>query len=258
LVERHFQPILRKSAKELKERLVADGYTFQTRIINTVSLFLAMVKLWEDYVTEMKLPFTYAEFFEIAIDKITTQSEQLNRTNRLAMFFDSISVLLNKVNGLTMGKELKIETAESVTIISEDNKTTKEIRLGKDTRILFLRINIIQQYYKQLQGMEALKPAALMMYLRDHPAYIGKIKSTRFQWNTSTDVAADLNGKAERHVVLESTNTSAIALNYDLLGVDFDKLQETAPVNTGGMEECLGNIENRQQVLPLEAADVPF
>ena len=232
LVQQHFQKQQRIIFKELKKDLQAEGNTFQTRILNTVSLFCAMVKVYEKHAAELKLPFTYEEFYQVAKKKIIQQSEAISSTNRMSIFFNTMQVLLNRERGgITMGKEFKIEIHETVKV-RIDKKTEREYELHQPTKVLFIRLNVIHPLYKDIEKGEALKMNALMTYFRDHPAWIGNVKSTQFKWEEETRVAANIEGKVESKMRTARTKTSAIALNYEMLmkeGIDLEKFDTEAP-----------------------------
>lgn len=250
LVEKHYKEILRKTAKELKLKMDTDGLVFQTRMLNIVSLFAAMVKFWETYAPEMKFPFTYADFETIAINQITSQSEQLSQGNQLSVFFDTIALLMNKVNGLMMGRELKVDSLMSITVL-KNGKKTEEIHFKKSTKVLFLRLNLIQPLYKSIHGNESLKPAALNMYLKDHPAHIGIVKSTRFEWNETQDMAEG-NGDMRKKVIRQTINTSCVALDYEvltsILGFELERFQESTAFPNEGEAPSLESLAETGQL----------
>lgn len=229
-VANNFQKIQRSVFKELKESVSKSGLGYQTRILNTVSLFAAICKLWEDLAPELKLPFTYKEFFAIAKAKILSQSEAILSTNRVSVFFQSIMSLLND-NKIKPGREYKIEKQRSVTIM-ETRVATKDFDLGEETKVLYLRINAVYDKYKQLKGDESLKFNNLLTYLKDHPSYIGSVKSTRFTWiEIEKQFIAD-EGRVADTAREAFANTSAVAFKYDLLKdmVDLEKYGEAQDI----------------------------
>lgn len=221
MVRKNFRDELRIVQKEMQKSLNDSKLPFQTRVLNTTSLFLCICKLWETHVPELKLNFTYAQFFEIAKRKIVASSETISKNNRLAVFFDTLILLANKeVGGLVYGREYIIkEDADNVTI-TKGNETKQVTFEGRKRSILYLRLNLIHPLYRDVSGKEHLKMNNLSSYLEDHPAYIGAVKSYRFEWREV--YRASGNGRAEPIVQIKSQNTSCIALNYDLLKLDYD------------------------------------
>ena len=220
-VLKHWSRIQKEVYLEMKNALIRDGANYQTRILNTVSLILAAAKLWETECTEFPLPFTYKEFFPIAKQKIMIQSESIKESNKLASFFDALVTLLNKDNGILEGREFKIEPWKEVVY----QKTTTENAtkdFGKVKKVLYLRLNILHTMYRDIFKGEALKYSALMTYLQNHPAYIGPVRSTRFSWSRPEEVANPA-GYIERIMKPFNINTSALMMDYEVLGIDLEK-----------------------------------
>ncbi|MCX6272426.1 MAG: DNA primase [Bacteroidetes bacterium] len=234
IVQQNFAKIQRQVHKQMKEDLNSEGSFYQTRILNTISLFLTIVKLFEEHAPELPMPFSYNEFYLLARQKIISQSEAISQSNKLSIFFDTIALLLNREHGIIQGREFKIEEDKILTVQKSKNES-KIISFDKPTKILYLRLNILHQMYKDMHKAEALKPNALLMYLRDHPAYLGPVKSTRFEWKEQTQV--DTMGFVERKLFNASTNTSALALDYAKIGIDLEKFKEetgvAAPADSG-------------------------
>jgi hypothetical protein len=229
IVQHYYQKIQRACYKEIKNDLSEAGATHQSRILNTVSLFLAICKLWEEYVPTLRLPFTYAEFYAIARGKIIEQSESISQTNRLSVFFDTLQILLNKTaNGIQPCRDYRIEIMRKITIMRH-RKETCEIDLPAAPKVLLLRVNVVHHLYVVEQKTEALTMTNLMMYLRDHPAYIGLVKSSRFSWSEYSDQFDEIEKRVKRVEKKASAVTSCVAMNYDILkelsGIDLEKYE---------------------------------
>ena len=163
IVQRYFQKTQRACYKEMKNDLSGAGATNLSRNLNTVSLFLAICRLWEEYVPTLRLPFSYAEFYAIARNKIIEQSESISQTNRLSVFFDTLQVLLNKsVNGIQPDRDYRIEIMRKITIMRHRKETT-EIDLPAAPKVLLLRVNTVHHLYAAEQKTEALTLTNLMM-----------------------------------------------------------------------------------------------
>jgi len=174
VVQKYFAAYMRDAQKQVKIDIQNEGGSYQTRIINTVSLFIAIAKLWEDHVKDLPLPFTYHEFYEDAKRQITRQSEDLSSSNRLSTFFNTISMLYAQ-GQIISGREFDISIESSVTIIK--SKTEKEVISmdGGSAPVLYLIVNDVIQIYQKMHSAESLKINALRMYLKDHPSYIGQV-----------------------------------------------------------------------------------
>ena len=234
IIAEHFAKHQRITFKELKNAFREKGITIENRVTNTVSLFTSLVKVLEIYAPHLKLPFTYDEFFKLAQEQIIEQSEQILSTNRLSGFFESLEILMLREK-IISGRDYKIEASGSFVTIMKDSKETfnKDIAIG--TKLLYLRINNIHAYYQDLKRNEALKIGNLMTYIKDHPAYIGHIKSTRFDWiEFKEDTNPDLS-YAKKIPMKASANTSAVAFDYEILkssvNIDLEKYNIPAQIN---------------------------
>jgi DNA primase len=234
VVRDHYQRILRTVQKELRKDLNESGSVFQTRVLNTVSLFLAMVRLMKEHAPDLELPFTYDEFYKVAKQKLVTQSESITSSNRLAVFWDTFVLLTeDQRNGLLRGREYKIETVDELTI-REGQKNSKRVVFDDGPKkVLFVRLEIIHPKYRDKVGIqEHLKMNNLQTYLKDHPAYIGAVKQTTFTWKTEQRSAAKddngvvIPGRVVSNMVEEFKRTSAIAFDYDKLGFELSEVEE--------------------------------
>lgn len=240
---------LRAVQKEFREDLRNAGQAFQPRILNTVSLFAAMVKLIEEEVRAFTLPFSYAEFYPIARKKLIEQSESIQQTNRLAVFFDTLLMLSEDPTprGLVRGKEFKIETHDTIEVRRGRNEEELVNFEGSPTKLLFLRLDMIHPKYKAVVGAnEHLKMNNLVTYIKDHPAYIGQIKMTTFRWKNETRID-DGTGRVVSIMREEHKRTSATVLNYDMVRDVMDLGDETIFETTTGSDA--------ETVAPDEAMD---
>lgn len=234
VIAEHFAKQQRITFKELKTIFREKGITVENRITNTVSLFTAMVKVLETYAPHLELPFTFDEFFKLAQEQIIEQSEAIISTNRLSGFFESIEILMLREKVLA-GRDFKIEHSDGKIIVMLNSKETIEKDVPKETKLLFLRINNIHSHYQDLKRNEALKMGNLMTYVKDHPAYIGHIKSTRFEWMEVHDSGDPMKDYAQKKSFKASSNTSAVVFNYEVLknsvNIDLEKFEGSSVLN---------------------------
>ena len=230
IVSKHFAAYMRDAQKQVKIDIQNEGGSYQTRIINTVSIFIAIMRLWEDHVKELPLPFTFAEFYEDAKKQITRQSEEISSSNRLSVFFDTISMLYAQGH-IISGREFNISTEERITIQLSKSETDETNWNGETKKVLFLIVNDIIQIYQKTHSTESLKLNALRMYLKDHPAYIGQVKSHRFIYQVESWETDPATGFNHRVVKKAERNTSCIALDYKLIeemGIDLERFKTNA------------------------------
>lgn len=229
MVMDHFRQLKQEAYEELKQNVINSGE--MDRLMKTVSLFLGMVKLIERY-SDLKLPFTYDEFFKIAKAKIDFQLSLIRSTDKLAMFFTSVNNMID-VKKVIQGRDFLIEQPSKVT--GKDprgEKTTFTFEPGKN--VLFLRMNTIFSIYNRNgYNTENSTFSTLDQNLRSHPSYIGTVSSRRFEWEETVE-EADANGNMVKKVHKKQNSTSAVILDYDVFremyNIDFrrDNSQQEA------------------------------
>ena len=228
IVQKHFAAYMRDAQKQVKMDIQKEGGTYQTRIINTVSLFIAMAKMWDEHVKDLPLPFTFAEFYEDAKRQITRQSEELSSSNRLSVFFNTISMLYTQ-GFIISGREFDISIETEITIQKSKTETEPMHWNGQERKVLFLIVNDVVQAYQKMHNDESLKLNSLRMYLKDHASYFGQIRSHRFIYQVEswkTDPVTHIN---QRVIEKAERNTSCIALDYkviEAMGIDLVRFKE--------------------------------
>lgn len=218
-IKANFKDVLIEEKEKLRAHLRENGVPFVTRVCNSVAFFTAFVRTWETYVPQdLKLPFSYAEFFPIAAKKVEDQSESINNTNRVSVFFDALMTLANKGDrdGIKDGRDYKIETKEDIKV-REGGRVERQVVFDAPVQILYLQLGNIHPRYKQLVGaQEHLHMTNLLNYLKDHPSFVGSIKQTEFMWQEETRVSKDGETVTSR-MTNRKVRTSAMALNYTKL-----------------------------------------
>jgi len=241
--EKYYLSILNEETKKIKDAVKVDLTNTEglARIINAVSLILSTCRLFETYIPEMELPFSYDTFFGLAREKVLSQLDRISSSNKLATYFKAISTLITE-RTIMIGRELKISVTNSVTVKLPGNKTEPK-NFDTPTKVLFLDFNEIYTKYKRIIGeKESLSESSLRSYFDSNKAYIGLCKSTQFKWNEVThetsggfvaggDDGTDAlpNMRAQLNMVEKKKITSAYMFNYeilkDLMDVDFERNQ---------------------------------
>ncbi|WP_279109356.1 DNA primase [Butyricimonas virosa] len=241
IIRQHFKGHLRDIDKNLTKAIVAGSNASgdMVRIIKTVSLFLTTCKLLEKFAPHLELPFTYDEFFNIAISKVKTQLEMISHTDKLAGFFKAVEVMINN-NTIKEGRDFAISQPGKLTLKLSGNE--KEVRQlsPASMKVLFLRIsNVFTMYNQSSFRDEDTTQSTIEQNLRSNPAYIGIVSSRKFSWNIVNEVPkGDLsNGKESsemiRIVERKEQTTSCLALNYEIFKQYFDiDLERNAPDET--------------------------
>lgn len=201
------------------------------RLMKTVSLFLGMVKLVNQY-SDLKLPFTYDYFFNMAVDKINFQLSLIRSTDKLAMFFYAINTMIDTKN-IVMGRDLSIEQPRNVTYKDlQGNKCNYSNTPG--AHVVFIRLgNVFSIYSKNGYNDENSSLSTIEQNLRSHPSYIGLSSSHRFSWEETVEEASAKDQETMVRVrKTRNTITSAIVMNYDRLmedyGIDFRRDENPA------------------------------
>jgi hypothetical protein len=187
-----------------------------------------MAKLWCEHVPELPLPFRFTDFYDVAKKQIIHQSEDLSSSNRLSVFFDTISMLYTQ-GQIIAGREFEIITENAISVQLSKAESREISWQGKSKRVLYLIVNDVIQIYQKLHNSESLKLSALRTYLRDHVSYLGQIQSRRFTYEFEAWEADQFNNSQPKRVIKKaSRSTSCIALDYEKLaaiGIDLDKLR---------------------------------
>ena len=235
IVMDNFRSLKQQCYDELKETLINAGEI--DRLMKTASLFLATCKLIENY-TDMKLPFSYKDFFKIACNKIKFQVELISKTDKLATFFKAMDVMIDS-KAVREGRDFTIDTPDRVTIKLPGGEK-KEIAFPAGTRILFLRLsNVYTQFARSSYNSEESTQSTIEQNLRSHPSYIGLIHARRFNWYDVVEVprggfvtdenlpfqpeeGVKTDNTMVRKMEKQTTNSSCIALNYDIFRELYD------------------------------------
>ncbi|KGF42629.1 DNA primase, partial [Prevotella bivia DNF00320] len=218
----HFRHLKQEAYNELKQDIINSGE--MDRLMKTASLFLGTVKLIEQY-SSLQLPFTYAEFFKIAQEKIRFQLSLIRSTDKLAMFFTAVNNMID-TKQVIEGREFLIEQPKKVT--GKDSRGDQHtFTFEPDTNIMFIRLSSVFSIFDRSgYNSEGSTLSTIEQNLRSHPSYIGTVPSRRFTWEESIEIArADDQETMVKVMKPKSTSTSAIIIDYDkfreLYNIDF-------------------------------------
>ena len=244
LVMDHFRRLKQEAYDELRNGIVNSGET--DRLMKTVSLFLATIKLLERY-SDMHLPFTYEEFFRIARGKIDWQLSLIRSTDKLAMFFTAVNNMID-VGKVMERREFVIKQPRSISGKDADgNQRTFTFEPGQN--IMFLRLQATYAIYdRNGYNSDRSSLATIEQNLRSHPSYIGFTQSHRFEW---TEVIEEYDPAVDKVIKKEEprrTITSAVIIDYDAFmqaySIDFrredqpdEQPQSTGPEKPEGAQE---------------------
>ena len=264
IVMRSFHTLKKECYEQLKKRLTAIGEV--DRLMKTVSMFLATCQLIEKH-TSLKLPFTYDEFFEIAVNKVTAQMEMITRSDKLAGFFKAMDVMVD-TGTIMEGRDFAIDTPQSITVKEGSASNTIMIEPGK--KVLFIRLSsVYAQYARSAYNPEQTTQSTIEQNLRSHKAYLGLVRSRRFTWMESkersrADYSDVPNGtgieiKSDNVMVKKmekrQATTSCVAIDYDsfreFYDIDFQRQVPEEPLTAE-------QVAAAQPLGPTESVEAPF
>lgn len=258
----HFRSLKQEAYNELKQDLINSGE--MDRLMKTASLFLGTVKLIERY-SNLRLPFTYDEFFKIVQEKVQFQLSLIRSTDKLAMFFTAVNNMID-TRQIIEGREFLIEQPKKVT--GKDSRgDSKTFTFEAGANIMFLRLSAVFSIFDRSgYNNENSTLSTIEQNLRSHTSYVGTVSSRRFIWEETVDDADLRDGSMVKLRKQKSTSTSAIIIDYDKFvesyNIDFrrdyadDSNKESKPVETkvtNTTEEPPK--KNLPQDLPFEPSD---
>jgi len=228
--ERYFKQIFNEEVVRMKDA-TWDGTTNKEgleRVIRSVAILSATARLLEER-CDIRLPWHYADFYHLAVNKIPRQMESISKTSKIGNFFQALNVALT--NGrLLQGRELKVERAWERKIRVKDGIGSREVEVGEGSKLLYLHFDSCYSVYCKEVSKDVLSKQTLTNYFRSHSAFIGLVKSTRFTWqeaqygegvllNRGTGEAADstVETTARMQMQTKSFVSSAYVFNYDVL-----------------------------------------
>ena len=244
LFRTHFVPYMEQARKELQDALagMSGRSGDQSRIIGTVSMFLATCRLLINDAPWLQLPFGYEDFFELAVKKVRHQCEMLAKSDKLATFFNTLDFLIDK-GTLKIGRDFTVDEPDKVTL---KGGIVKPIAEGQ--KVMYMNLsNVHKHYLAVMQGGERpLTLTTLVVNLKSHPAYIGDVSNKKFIWqeevrtmrtppntvNPETMATMAPDDTMIIKIQKKSKQTSAIVLDYNVLqqfmGIDFERATITA------------------------------
>lgn len=227
----HFRELRDKAYEDLKAGRVSSGEI--DRLTRTVSLFVAIVYLLEDYAPDMKLPFTSGEFLEIAQRKIDMQMRMIRTTDKLAQFFSALGNLIDD-GKVVYGRDFDIVegNGKAATIFdARGERTSYTLELGH--KYMYIRFaSVFNAYNRSGYNTERSTDSTLEQNLRSHQSYIGTTKSRRFKWEETVE-EPDSDNKMVRMVRRMERVSSATVLDYEVFRqvYDTDLMRESSPAD---------------------------
>lgn len=220
-----------------------DKDRVEDRILNNWVVALAAFRVLEPH---LDLPFSYSDLFEIVVNGIRYQNDQIRKSSDTANFW----LYLDSMHTQGKAKEkchFVIKQLSSFKPLKKD-----EVRFVEPKRVIFLNFKAVRallemRLVRQKYG-STLDIATLESYLKSLPQFMG-IKQHRFQ-NLRTNGELDEEFKTENgqtKKIVSSTHANALCFDYDSLKAALDLNLETFRISE---DELNADINSEEQVPP--------
>lgn len=253
----HFRALRQKGYEDLKAGRINSGET--DRLMKTVSLFVGMVYLLEEYAPDMKLPFTSAEFLAIARNKIDEQLSRIRTSDKLALFFSAIDTMLDS-GQLIYGRDLDVVSGNGkVATIKDASGNPQSVVLDANKHYMYLRLQPVFNIYNRSGfNTEKTTQSTIEQNMRSHTSFIGSVNSRRFKWTEAVE-EADSDNKMVRMMRPQEKMTSAILIDYEeftrLYNIDLRRNTDPSSTSTPSSEPAtVPGSSAAGQVLPFDPA----
>lgn len=224
-IEAQFHKTFADLSRKLKADL--DAVEYQERMLQNYSSMLAVLKvLWPFF----EFPFTWDEIYSRFKNCIIDNSDLITESEGLAEFWRVLPILDRK-GEIRAGYEYEIKEVSEFTINPKSKESKKYIN-SAHSKILFLRLSIVHQYYhnevSRRDGVDVIGEQTLRNYFKSKRYYIGAISNRRF----------------------EKSNGSCYAFNYSMMEgqgiLNLEKMLEaTLPFPSG---EAASNTDNAPKI----------
>jgi hypothetical protein len=207
--------------EELKRVLTSRQILLNDRILRNYATILAPLKILNE---KIDCRIDYEAFFARCTEWCIKQTEQVSLGDSLATFWNMLSFLIDK-HEVTIGMDFKIEShteREFPQKIQDRNGNFMHFGTVMDRKfvgrevlrptekgiikLMYLRLGKIHPLYleahRKQYGINGVDLTSITHYLSNNKAYVGFIKSTRFEMNT----------------------TSAYVFDYDVLDLDLERV----------------------------------
>ncbi|MCX6232717.1 MAG: DNA primase [Bacteroidetes bacterium] len=159
-----------------------DKNIIDDRIMRNIFSVLASFHCLQQLI---KLPFTYEELIETAIDNMNYHNQLLRNTNELSQFWNMLETLVEK-DLIKERINFRIEPLSDITINVGANRVDKKI-VPTQNVLLLKWTGIYQLYaeYSNRSGINILPESTLLHYIETSKPFIGRKKSVRFDKDTN-------------------------------------------------------------------------
>jgi DNA primase len=218
--------------EKLKDELIRENLPFDERLLRNFTSILTPVQIIMNTTDPLQFNFTYEQIYKLAKDMIWNLSIQISSSEAVASFWNIVESMLDRKE-IKEGDDFKIIT--SIGQFTVKDKTGKEVTIdftSNPTLLLYIRFTKIHPLYMEAHRRQYGKNGVDMMsiehYFKNHRAFIGWIRGTRF----------------------DTTTSSAFVFRYDQLGVNL--------IRTVKEDEKTDGIELKDHTISKKEDDLPF
>jgi DNA primase catalytic core len=179
---------------------ISNEYREELGVSRVASNYLVLLTIYDVLKDRIKFPFSMQELMTATKKNILEQTIVLENSNELAEFFDSLVFLAldGRIHNMV---DYKLDSGKNEIKVGRDGHS-KQLN---NANILYIRLARIYPLYRKAVrdvGNQGLDQQTIISYFKNHKAFIGDVKSTRFN----------------------DGSTSAFAFDYDLLDINLNGL----------------------------------
>lgn len=175
--------------EDIKDYMLKNDYAFDERLIRNFACILTPIKILEETKT---LAFTFQELYDDSITQILDMTRQIASSESVSTFWAMIEFLLDE-GRIAEGIDFKIENVTQIKGLTLKSGETTDKTFNEPRELLFIRFGKIHPLYMEAHrrqyGKNGIELVSLTHYLKHHKAFVGTVKTTRFNTtNTSAFV----------------------------------------------------------------------
>jgi hypothetical protein len=184
--------------KDIENQFEDEHAKIVGRLLENYALVFSVVKLLYD---KINFDFSYEKGYELVKTNIINQSRMIASTDSLATFWNTVEYLYMD-HKIAYNNDFKVEYKICENLLNKQNEPFEwASKSAKDQPLIYIRLGRIHPLYmeahKRQHGETGHGKTALKEYFKNHKAFLGRVKSTRFG----------------------ETSTSAYVFDYKQLGI---------------------------------------
>lgn len=190
----------------IMKRMQLNAMRIEARLISNYSLILAATKTVLDL--GLPLPYTYDQFFELAVDRMVKHNQALKDTSIIGQFWKSVEVMFDK-GIISSGNQILISVYPAGIRIKEG----EHVRNEEDVRgsVLLMRFdNVYSEYakfHRERTGQAPQNDRTLLDYLKEQSYFIGLVPTATFNDKRTSAYAFNYEAMQQMGIVLEKNHS---------------------------------------------------